>query len=51
MIVNIRKVTMDGVPPDFLMFFWSILYGLVVLGIGFFIFKKYARRAVGEINT
>ena len=51
LIVNIRKVTMDGVPPDFVMFFWSILYGLVVFGIGFFIFQKYAKRAVGEINT
>jgi len=51
LIVNIRKVMMDGVAPDFIMLFWSILYGLVVFAVGFFIFQRYAKEAVGEINT
>ncbi len=44
-IMNMRKVLMYGMQPDFLMMLYNICYGLFFLIIGYFLFVKYSKRA------
>jgi len=48
-IINMRKITMYSLPPDYFILAVNMLAGVVVLLIGMFVFKRYSHKALENL--
>ncbi len=48
-IMNIRAVIMKGMPPDWLLVWANLGVGLLILGIGIFLFKRFSHKFLETI--
>ncbi len=48
-VINFRETVLYGQPPLYNLFFYDIMYGIVLLVVAVFLYKKYAHKAVEKL--